>query len=329
MGAPQIVVVGSYATGLTMKVPRLPTSGETLMGRGYRVDFGGKGSNQAVGCARLGAQVQFVGRIGNDRFGDAAFNLYREEGVGVSHTKRSREAPTGVGFIVVEEESGRNCIVIDPGANALLRAADVAEAETALQSASVVLTQLEIPVEAAASAMERGRANGAITVLNPAPAAPLPVSLLRSVDVLTPNEGEAKVLAGYPPDAVVEPQVVAQQLIRSGVKHVVITLGEQGALLVNADSQTHFPAVQVQAVDTTGAGDAFNAGLAVALAHRSSIEQAVEFATITGAMAVTREGVIPSLPGREEVLAFLSDHKMAAPDWLGSIAAADSPTEAR
>ena len=329
MGAPQIAVVGSYATGLTMKVPRLPISGQTLIGRGYRVDFGGKGSNQAVGCARLGAEAQLVCRMGIDRFGDMAFNLYREERVGVLHAKRSGDAPTGVGFIVVEEESGRNCIVIDPGANALLSAADVAEAESALRSASVVLAQLEIPLATAATAMERGRANGAVTVLNPAPASPLPASLLRSVDVLTPNESEGKVLAGYAPDAAVEAQVVAKELIRSGVKHVVITLGEEGALLVNANSQTRFPAVQVHPVDTTGAGDAFNAGLAVALAHRRSIEQAVEFAVVTGTMAVTKEGVIPSLPRRDEVLAFLSDHKMAVPDWLHSMAAADSGTGAR
>lgn len=329
MGAPQIAVVGSYATGLTMKVPRIPISGQTLMGRGYRVDFGGKGSNQAVGCARLGAEVQFVCRMGSDRFGDMALNLYREEGIGVIHAKRSGDAPTGVGFILVEEESGRNCIVIDPGANALLSEVDVTEAECALRSASVVLAQLEIPLTTAASAMERGRANGAMTVLNPAPASPLPASLLRSVDVLTPNESEAKVLAGYPPDATVEPHVVAQELIRSGVKHVVITLGEEGALLVNANSQTRFPAVQVQPVDTTGAGDAFNAGLAVALAYRGSIEQAVEFAVVTGTMAVIKEGVIPSLPRRDEVLAFLSDHQVAAPNWLHSMAAADSRAETR
>ena len=328
MGTPQIAVVGSYATGLTMKVPRLPISGETLMGRGYRVDFGGKGSNQAVGCARLGVEVQFVCRVGNDRFGDMAFNLYREESVGVIHAKRSGDAPTGVGFIVVEDESGRNCIVIDPGANALLSEEDVAEAEPALQSATVVLAQLEIPLTTAASAMERGRANGVVTVLNPAPASALPASLLRSVDVLTPNESEAKVLAGYAPDAAVEPHVVAQELIQSGLKHVVITLGEEGALLVNASSQTRFPAVKVQPVDTTGAGDAFNAGLAVALAHRCSIEQAVEFAVVTGAMAVTKEGVIPSLPRREEVSAFLSNHKMPAADWLDN-AAADSRTGTR
>jgi ribokinase len=324
MSAPQIVVVGSYATGLTMKVRRLPSSGETLMGHGYRVDFGGKGSNQAVGCARLGAHVQFVCQIGSDRFGDMAFNLYGEEGVGIVHAKRSGDLPTGVGFIVVEEESGRNCIVIDPGANSLLSAANVSEAAPALRSAAVVLTQLEIPVAAAGSAMELGHANGAITVLNPAPACALPASVLRWVDVLTPNESEAKILAGYAPDAGVEPQVVAQELIGSGVKHVVITLGEHGALLVNADSQTHFPAIKVQPIDTTGAGDAFNAGLAVALAHGSNLERAVEFATVTGALAVTKEGVIPSLPRREDVLTFLGNHKMAAPDWLGSIAAADS-----
>lgn len=296
------------------------------MGHGYRVDFGGKGSNQAVGCARLGAQVHFVCRIGSDRFGDMAFDLYREEGIGVAHAKRSADVPTGVGFIVVEEESGRNCIVIDPGANALLSATDVAEAEKAVRSATIVLTQLEIPVAAAASAMERGRAGGAITVLNPAPACALPASVLGLLDVLTPNESEAKVLAGYAPDAPVEPPVVAQKLIGSGVKNVVITLGEQGALLVNADSQRQFPAIKVEPIDTTGAGDAFNAGLAVALSHGSSLEKAVEFGTVTGALAVTKEGVIPSLPRREEVLAFLRDQEMAVPEWLGAITVPSPPT---
>ncbi len=316
MNAPRIVVVGSYATGLTMKVPRIPGAGETLLGTGYRVDFGGKGSNQAVGCARLGARVDFVAKIGNDSFGEMAMDLYRREGVDVAFVKRTTEAPTGVGFIVVEEGSGQNCIVLDPGANELLSAADVSDAKATLNSASVVLTQLEIPVEAAASALESGRAAGAITILNPAPVRSLPASVLRQVDVLTPNEKEARVLAGRAPDVDVEPEAVAADLIRRGVKQVVMTLGERGALLISASSRKYFPAITVRAADTTGAGDAFNAGLAVALAQGNGIEQAVQFATVTGAMAVTKHGVIPSLPRRPEVLEFCGARGITAPEWL-------------
>ena len=314
--SPPVVVVGSYATGLTMKVERIPGPGETLLGTGYRVDYGGKGSNQAVGSARLGAQVRFVARIGEDSFGDMAVRLYREEGIDVAFVKRSAGAPTGVGFIVVEAKSGQNSIAIDPGANELLRAADVSKAARAFQSALVVLTQLEIPVKAAERALKVGRSVGAITILNPAPVRPLPASLLRLVEVLTPNEKEARVLAGRPADVAVEAETVARDLVRSGVKQVVMTLGENGALLVNSVQRKHFPAIEVRPVDTTGAGDAFNAGLAVALGQGSTIEEAVQFAIITGAMAVTKEGVIPSLPRRDEVLAFCRPRGVAVPQWL-------------
>ena len=148
LSQPSITVVGSYATGLTMKVERLPSSGETLLGTGYRMDYGGKGSNQAVGCARLGAKVSFVARIGSDSFGQMAMRLYRDQGIDVTHVSQTADAPTGVGFILVEAATGRNCITLDPGANEQLSAADVAKSETALRSSAVVLTQLEIPVEA-------------------------------------------------------------------------------------------------------------------------------------------------------------------------------------
>jgi len=318
MSTPHIVVVGSYATGLTMKAARIPTAGETLLGTGYREDFGGKGSNQAIGCARLGAHVDFVGSIGNDSFGDMAVGLYRDEGIGARFVKRSAEAPTGVGFIVVEASSGQNCIVLDPGANELLRTADVSDALATLDSPSVVLTQLEIPVDAADAALSHGRSAGAITILNPAPVRHLPASVFGSADILTPNQTEAKVLAGCAPDESVAAEKVAQDLLRRGVKHVVMTLGEKGALLVNGTSQRLIPAVQVRAVDTTGAGDSFNAGLAVALAYGDSIEAAVEFAIITGAMAVTKEGVVPSLPRRDEVSDFCRSHGISAPGWLGA-----------
>jgi ribokinase len=318
VNASRIAVVGSYATGLTMKVERIPCAGETLLGTGYRVDFGGKGSNQAVGCARLGAHVDFVAKIGKDSFGEMALGLYRDEGIGTANVTQSADAPTGVGFIVVEATSGQNCIVLDPGANELLTPADVSAATLALQSAAVVLTQLEIPVEAAEAALSLGRMAGAVTILNPAPVRPLPASLLELVDVLTPNETEARVLAGLTATSSVDPQTVAQQLIRQGVKQVVMTLGERGALLVNGASCTHIPAISVQAVDTTGAGDAFNAGLATALAQGASLAEAVQFAIITGAMAVTRDGVIPSLPRHQEVLEFCGRHEMIPPLWLGA-----------
>ena len=316
MTVPRITVVGSYATGLTMKVERMPRTGETLLGKGYRVDYGGKGSNQAVGCARLGARVSFVARIGTDSFGEMALGLYRDEGIDITHVKRTADAPTGVGFIIVEAASGHNCITIDPGANELLTAADVAQCEAAFNSSAVVLTQLEIPVAAAEAALARGRERGAITILNPAPVRPLPPSLLQLVDILTPNQSEAKVLAGLSPVAEVEPEAVARRLIRSGVKQVVMTLGENGALIVTDKSSTRIPAVCMSAVDTTGAGDAFNAGLAIALACGTSLEEAVPFAAVTGGLAVIKEGVVPSLPNRADVLQFYRKQDLHPPKWF-------------
>lgn len=315
---PRITVVGSYATGLTMKVKRLPNTGETLLGTGYRVDYGGKGSNQAVGSARLGARVSFIAKIGKDAFGEMALNLYREEGIDVTHVTQTSEAPTGVGFITVEAASGNNCIVIDPGANELLTADDVARSSAAFKATSVVLTQLEIPVAAAHAAMRLGREAGAITILNPAPVRPLPPSVLQLIDVLTPNQTEAKVLSSRNPNEVAEPEELARELIRSGVKQVVMTLGEKGALIVTPAFAMHVPAITVSAVDTTGAGDAFNAGLAIALASGSSLEAAVRFAVVTGGLAVTREGVIPSLASRSEVLNFYRQQATQTPDWLAS-----------
>jgi ribokinase len=318
---PRITVVGSYATGLTMKVKRLPSTGETLLGTGYRVDCGGKGSNQAVGSARLGAKVNFVARIGKDAFGEMALSLYRDEGIDVVYVKQTVGSPTGVGFIMVEAASGNNCIVIDPGANELLTADDISGCSAAFESASAVLTQLEIPVAAAEAALRLGRAGKAITILNPAPVRPLPPSILQLVDVLTPNQVEAKVLSGRSPDAVIEPEKLARELIRGGVRQVVMTLGERGALIVTPSSSTHIPAVPMSAIDTTGAGDAFNAGLATALASGASLEAAVQFAVVTGGLAVTKEGVIPSLPSRDEVRDFYQKIGMTPPAWFAESSA--------
>jgi ribokinase len=314
--APQIVVVGSYATGLTMKVDRLPHSGETLLGTGYRVDFGGKGSNQAVGCTRLGAQTVFVAKVGTDSLGESALRLYRDEQIDTRHVLRTSNAPTGVGFIIVEAGSGHNCITIDPGANELLTPDEVAQALKTNHEAAVVITQLETSSAVAEAAMSAGRKNGAITILNPAPVRSLSADLLQKIDILTPNESEAKVLAGIAPSESIDATQVAAQLVGMGVKQVVMTLGERGALLVNRDETTHFPGIRVAAVDTTGAGDAFNAGLAVALASGASMGNAIRFAVVTGALAVTKEGVIPSLPHTSDVIDFYAKHALDTPEWI-------------
>jgi len=311
----RIAVVGSYATGLTMRVQRFPSPGETVLAKGYRVDFGGKGSNQAVACARLGAKVSFIAKIGQDNFGGMALSLHREQRVDIDSVIQVPGQPTGVGFIVVDAD-GNNCITIDPGANDLLTADEVSQSLKTLTPEAVVLTQLEIPVEAAAAAMARGREKRALTILNPAPARTLPDSVLRLVDVLTPNQSEAKVLVGQSPDAAMEPEAAAQELLRRGVKQVVITQGDRGALIATADSSRHIPAIKVSAEDTTGAGDSFNAGLAVALSCGENLDDAVRFAVVTGGLAVTREGVVPSLPTRNEVLRFYRQQDQTPPIWL-------------
>jgi ribokinase len=316
LNVPRITVVGSYATGLTMKVERLPVTGETLLATGYRVDCGGKGSNQAVACARLGAKVSFVAKIGKDAFAETALQLYRDEGVDVASVIQTSDAPTGVGFIVVEASSGQNCITIDPGANDLLTAGDVSGCKAAFDSPQVVLTQLEVPVAAAGAAMAAGRACGAVTILNPAPVRPLPSSVLQTVDILTPNQVEAKILAGHSLEEKLEAEEIAGELIRSGVKQVVMTLGEKGALIVTASSCTYVPALQMRAVDTTGAGDAFNAGLANAIACGADLESAVQFAVVIGGLAVTKEGVIPALPRLHEVIQFYAQRELTLPHWF-------------
>jgi ribokinase len=298
-----------------MRVNRFPSPGETLLAKGYRVDFGGKGSNQAVACARLGAKVSFIAKIGQDNFGEMALSLHRREKVDIDSVIQVPDQPTGVGFIVVDA-TGNNCITIDPGANELLTAEEVSQGLTTLTPEAVVLTQLEIPVEAAGAAMIRGREKQALTILNPAPARILPDPVLQLVDVLTPNQGEAKVLIGQSPDAAIEPETVARELLRRGAKQVVITLGDRGALIATASSCVHIPAIKVSAEDTTGAGDSFNAGLAVALSCGESLENAVRFAVVTGGLAVTREGVVPSLPTCQEVLQFYRQLGQTPPRWL-------------
>ena len=298
---PVITVVGSFAVGLTLRAPRFPVAGETLIGSDFDMGPGGKGSNQAVGAARLGAESHLVAVIGTDLFGDIAVNLYRQEGVGTEFLRRTTERNTGVGFILLNAE-GQNEIVLDMGANHLFSPHDVDRAENLIARSDAVLSVLEISPVTAARGMQLARQHGAIAILNPAPAQPLDDSLLVNVDVLTPNETELRILSGLAPDDPTDILELAHRLQQRGVKHVVVTRGENGALIVSADgSVDHVPGQKVDVVDTTGAGDAFTCALAVALAEGTSLKEAVRFATYAGASACTKLGVIPALAYRAEV----------------------------
>jgi ribokinase len=301
MTRPRITVVGSFAVGMTLRAPRFPVAGETLLGSDFDMGPGGKGSNQAVGAARLGAESHLVAVIGTDLFGDVAVKLYAEEGVGTAHLRRTAERNTGVGFITLNA-AGQNQIVLDMGANHLLSPADVDHAEDLIASSRAVLSVLEIAPVTAARAMQLGRQHGVTTILNPAPAQPLDDALLGAVDVLTPNESELRLLCGRSPNDPADVLDLAREVQRRGVRHVVVTLGENGALIVTDGGEArHVPGQPVNVVDTTGAGDAFTCALATALAEGEPLISAVRFATFAGALACTRLGVVPALPRRAEV----------------------------
>jgi ribokinase len=298
---PVITVVGSFAVGLTLRAPRFPVAGETLIGSDFDLGPGGKGSNQAVAAARLGAESHLVAVIGTDTFGQVALDLYLRELVDAAHVRRTPERNTGVGFIILNA-AGENQIVLDMGANHLLAPDDVEHAEDLIARSDAVLSVLEIDPATAARAMTLARRHHVITVLNPAPAQWLDDDLLAAVDVLTPNESELRILSGLAPDDPTGTLELAHRLQQRGARQLVVTRGRQGALVVTADGATHeVPGVPVGVVDTTGAGDAFTGALAVALAEKQPLLEAVRFATVAGALACTRLGVIPALPSRAEV----------------------------
>ena len=309
--APSIAVVGSFAVGLTMRAPRLPVFGETMLGSDFDMGPGGKGSNQAVATARLGARVSLAAIVGTDKLAGVGHDLWAADGVGTAHVEEDPDRPTGAGLIVLNPE-GENFILLDMGANEAADAAFAERAEPMIAGADVVMSVLEIPVEAAARAMEIGRRHGARTVLNPAPARALPDDVFPMVDYLTPNESELRVLLGLPADDPRPSRELAGELRARGVANVVVTLGGTGALVLTDEVDEVVPALPVEAVDTTGAGDAFNAGFAVALAEGRPLLDAVRFGAACGAHACTRLGVVPALPTRAEADAF-HDRLMETP----------------
>ncbi|MGQ0604600.1 MAG: ribokinase [Anaerolineales bacterium] len=300
-----VTVVGSFAVGLTLRADRFPVKGETLIGRDFDQGPGGKGSNQAVQIARLGGDVEFVGLIGEDAFGDIAVKLYAEEGVGATHLMRTKDRNTGLGFIVLNA-AGDNFILLDPGANTLFSPAHVDRAADRIRASRVVITQLEIPVATATHALKLGKRGGAVTILNPAPAAPVPPEAFADIDLVTPNHTELRILLGRAPDDATDSKDLCAQLLRAGVKTIVLTRGEHGALIVTGNGAQTIPAMRVNVVDTTGAGDAFSGTLAASLAEGAPLETAVRRAVGAGALACTALGVIPSLPHRADLDRFLN-----------------------
>lgn len=297
----RITVVGSANTDMVLQLSHLPQPGETVLGGRFTTAGGGKGANQAVAAARLGAAVTFVARLGADTLGDQALAAYQAEGIDCRYLTRDAGEPSGVALIFVAPD-GENVIGVAPGANARLAPDTI---PVAVQDAAVVLTQLEIPLACVAAAVEAGRARGIPVILNPAPARPLPDALLRGV-IVTPNVTEAALLTGLDA-AAIDADRAADALLARGVAAAVVTLGERGALLATPTERRPVPSFPVEVVDTTAAGDAFNGGLAVALAEGASLVDAVGFAAAVGALTVTRLGAQPSLPARAEVEQFLKE----------------------
>jgi ribokinase len=295
-----VAVVGSLNMDLVARAARIPQPGETIIGGEFRSVPGGKGANQAVAAARLGAQVSMVGRVGRDAFAGPLLDRLAADGIDHTFVIQDPDAATGVALIVVDD-AGENSIVVASGANMRLSPADVDAAETAIAGADALLLQLESPLETVTRAAELAHAHGVKVILNPAPARSLPVELLALVEVLIPNESETALLTRMPVGDRTEAEAAAGTLRKMGVGTVILTLGERGALLAREGETVILPAFDVSPVDTTAAGDAFVGGFAVALAEGRTLTEAARWGNGAGALATTKLGAQPSLPTRQDL----------------------------
>lgn len=292
---PNVLVIGSSNLDLTVRLDRLPGVGETVSGGEFYQSFGGKGANQAIAAHRAGAEVLFVTKLGADANGEAIARHLVEQGIPTIGLRHDRRASTGVALIVVDA-NGRNMIAVAPGSNRLLAAEDIREHALVFEEAKVLLVQLEVPLAAVTQGLSLAKDKGMTTIVNPAPAQPLPDEMIKLVDILTPNETEAAALTGQTDMA-----AAASALLARGARNVVVTLGEQGSLWVSHSGTMEIPPFKVRAVDSTAAGDAFNGALAAALAEGRPLGRALRVASAAGALAVTKRGAHDSLPGRREI----------------------------
>jgi len=297
-----ILVVGSLNADLVVRAPRFPQPGETISGDDLQVIPGGKGANQAVAAARLGAKVSMLGRVGTDNFSDVLIGNLQQSNVDTAPIRRDN-ASTGTAIIVVDKD-GQNSIVLSPGANGKMTNADVENAS--FPSGGLLVLQLEIPLPTVIGAAQLAHKNGMRVLLNPAPAQQLPDELISLADFLIPNETELSLLAATPVSDIVSAEKAARKLLNGGAKNVVVTLGSKGAFFVNAETSGRVDAFKVDVVDTTAAGDAFVGGFATSILENKSLEESVRFGCACGALAATKFGAQPSLPTREDVERFMS-----------------------
>ena len=301
---PKVSVVGSLNIDLVCHATRRPDKGETLIGDAFDIFTGGKGFNQATAAARLGAEVMLVGSVGADPFGEMLLTATENEHIDSRFVKKRNDTGTGVATIVIEPD-GDNSIIVVPRANMTLTTSDIDAAADVIADADVLLLQLETPVAASEHAASIAKTHGTTVILNPAPAQPLPDSLLAYVDILTPNQSETELLSGMQvsndEEARNAAEVLRARMVDTETSAVVLTLGEQGALILTATISERIPALSVDAVDTTGAGDAFCGALATALASGETLRPAIGFANAAGAAAVTVIGATPSMPTLEKV----------------------------
>lgn len=295
-----IIVVGSSNTDMVIQTHKFPVPGETLLGGKFFLFPGGKGANQAVAAARLGGLVTFIAKIGNDIFGEQALQQFKKEGILTDYIISDPSNPSGVALITVDAK-GENTIVVAQGANGALTSKDIQKANEEFENTSIVLMQLEIPLDAVLHTAKLATQHGKKVILNPAPARQLPDALLKELFIITPNESETETLLGIKITDMNSVHAAAKQLHEKGVAHAIITLGSEGAYLYNAEGGKHIPTTKVTPVDSTAAGDVFNGALAVAISEGKSLSEAIKFANRAAAISVTRMGAQASAPFRNEL----------------------------
>jgi len=300
-----VTVMGSFVADLAFRTDRVPAWGETLMGPSFQLGPGGKGSNQAVAAARAGGKVSFISKLGPDPFGDMARNLYAKEGIDTQFLFKT-DSPTGAAAIIIDAQKGENAIIVVPGACFEVNNAEVDSARGLITDSSVFVVQLELPLSVVEHGLALAHGLGVPTILNPAPATALPESIYQYVDYITPNETETIALTGVPVSDIASAEKAADAFLARGVRNAIITLGAQGVFVKNAQLKAHVPAVNAgKVLETTGAGDAFNGGFAVALSEGMGLVEAARFGCVTAGISVTRAGTAPSMPTRAEIDALL------------------------
>ncbi len=305
MSNKDIVILGVFVADTAYRASRQPKIGETIIGNEFSLGPGGKGSNQAVAAALAGGNVHFISRLGEDDFANMALSLWEKSGI-TPHVTQYSDSYTGAAYIFIEDETGNNAIIVSPGAAANINDEDITANKELIRGSKVFMTQLEQSLNAAGTALSFAKGGGAITILNPAPAQPLGEDILKLCDFVTPNEIEAEQITGIPVKSINDAEIAAGKLLEKGADSAVITLGEQGALFKDNNQVIHQPSYEVgPVVETTGAGDAFNGGLAVALAEEMPIDKALRFACATASISVTRQGTAPSMPDRNEIESLL------------------------